>query len=71
MLHCAHQIQQIQKRLDCVWHYFVPISLVEIVRRLIYLKITAFWKHSERKGTFYPLEVYIANLYLAYYCKIV
>ena len=37
-------------------HHFVHISLVEIVRRLIYFKITAFWKLSERKGTFYHLR---------------
>ena len=45
-----------QKRLGCVLHRFVHISLVEIVRRQICFKIIAIWKHSERKGTFYHLR---------------
>ena len=44
------------KKFDCVVHHFVHISLVEIVRRLIYFKIIAIWKHSERKGAFYHLR---------------
>ena len=44
------------KKFDCVVHHFVHISLVEIVRRLIYFKIIAIWKHSERKCAFYHLR---------------
>ena len=55
------------KRLVCVLHRFVPISLVEIVRRLIYFKINAIWKHSERKGAFYHLR----SLYYWYIFSII